>query len=268
MSTMVRVWLTVLVLAVGAYGFYSAWRIRNLAQEKTTADSGRYTPEDALRAFGPGSTSPIAVVPASHTTSAPAAEVSAEAVKPAALQDLAALKFTERSGREFSVAELKDRVWLGSYFFASCTGPCRQINVALSDLQKELSDKDVLIVSITVDPDNDTSEVLQRYAKAFEADERRWLFLTGDFSDIKQLCQSVFQMPIDKKVHTERLTLFDRRGKPRGTFNTAVTAQMITLRKQLEVVLKEPSGDVAGTQASAGDAEAKPAPAAGSEKRS
>ena len=40
--------------------------------------------------------------------------------------------------------------------------------------------KEVRLVSFSVDPYNDTPEVLTEYAKRYNADPERWLFLTGD----------------------------------------------------------------------------------------
>jgi cytochrome oxidase Cu insertion factor (SCO1/SenC/PrrC family) len=106
-------------------------------------------------------------------------------------------------------------------------------------LQQELRGKDVKFVSITVDPDNDTPQVLGDYAKSFGADGQRWRFLTGDFNSIRRICADVFAMPIDRKVHTERLLLIDRQGVRRGIFSTGDPAQMIALKKGVDKLLDE-----------------------------
>ncbi len=45
----------------------------------------------------------------------------------------------------------------------------------------------VRLVSISVDPERDTPEVLSRYAERYKADPDRWLFLTGKKGDIRRL---------------------------------------------------------------------------------
>ena len=155
------------------------------------------------------------------------------------LKDVAAATLTERSGQPLALKELEGKVWIGSFFFASCPGTCRQINTAIAGLQEEFKDKDVTLVSITVDPDNDTPAVLRDYAKSFNADPKRWLFLTGNFGVIKQVCQELFAMPIDKKVHTERLVLFDKAGHSRGYFATNQPTEMAALRRGVDELLAE-----------------------------
>src|SRR5439155_18571091 len=90
-------------------------------------------------------------------------------------------QLVERSGREFDSKELKGHVWIGSFFFCTCPGPCWQMNQALKNVQEEFKDTDLRLVSITCDPRNDTPEALVRYADRLQADPARWLFLTGDF---------------------------------------------------------------------------------------
>ena len=159
---------------------------------------------------------------------------------------MADVTLTDQGGQPFAIKNLEGQVWIGSFFFASCPGPCRQINVAISQLQQELHGKDVKFVSITVDPDNDTPQVLADYAKSFGADRERWRFLTGDFNSIRRICADVFAMPIDRKVHTERLLLIDRQGVRRGIFSTGDPAQMLALKKGVDKLLAEkpqPSDD-------------------------
>lgn len=211
MSVAVKVWASLLLLAVGAYGGYSLWR------------HSSYGPSRAW--VGP----PVA------DASAPSAPVSA--------QPFGELEFTERSGQKFQLQQLAGRVWAGSFFFSSCPYTCRQLNLAVAGLHKELADKDVTFVSFTVDPDNDTPAVLKAYADGFEADPQRWLFLTGQFRDTQRICNELFQLPLSGKQHTERIALMDREGKLRGTFNALDENTLKQFKKKLAEVLAERPAD-------------------------
>ena len=46
-------------------------------------------------------------------------------------------------------------------------------------------------------------------------------------------------MPIDRKVHTERLILFDKAGRRRGVFSTTEPAQMAALKRGIDLLLAE-----------------------------
>jgi protein SCO1/2 len=209
MSLAVKMWISLALMLLATYAGYAGWRVYEHAHADVYGSTSEPSP------------------------------VNLATEKPIFVKDFSNVTLTERSGESFHLKSLEGQVWVASFFFSSCPGPCRQINVAIAGLQKEFADQPIKFASITVDPDNDTPEVLRTYAKGFEADPQRWLFLTGDFEAIRQLCQNVFQMPIDRKVHTERLILVDRKGTRRGFYNTSDPAQMTALRKQIKLVLAE-----------------------------
>ena len=75
---------------------------------------------------------------------------------------------------------LKDKLVVISFFYTNC--PTAQPALVTSfKLQKRLRDRlgrDILLLTISVDPDNDTLEVVREYAKMFNP-QKGWLFLTG-----------------------------------------------------------------------------------------
>jgi uncharacterized membrane protein YozB (DUF420 family) len=91
--------------------------------------------------------------------------------------------------------------------------------------------RDVLLVSITVDPRHDTPAVLRDYAdKRCHADPERWLFLTGDQNTIYPLIRNSFLLgvqetegpdyrPGNEVTHSSRLALVDQAGHIRGYFD-------------------------------------------------
>lgn len=85
-------------------------------------------------------------------------------------------------------------------------------------LNDQLKKEDVAFVSITVDPENDTPEVLERYAQDYDADPQRWVFLTDQMYKIKQLGEQVFRVVVDKDTHTDNILLVDRWGRYRDRF--------------------------------------------------
>ncbi len=77
---------------------------------------------------------------------------------------------------------LKDRVVLISLFYTNCKEACPLTTEKLAQVQDQLQDdmgRDFLMVSITLDPEHDTPEILKRYADKF-APKEGWLFLTGE----------------------------------------------------------------------------------------
>jgi cytochrome oxidase Cu insertion factor (SCO1/SenC/PrrC family) len=100
---------------------------------------------------------------------------------------------TERSGKTIRRADLLGRVSIVDFFYTRCAETCPLQSACLARLQSEpLLYSNVLLVSITMDPDYDTPAVLADYATRLHADRRRWLFLTGPRSAIYRLAVDGF----------------------------------------------------------------------------
>jgi len=150
-------------------------------------------------------------------------------------------RLTDQEGREFDSKSLAGKVWMGAIFFANCPGPCFRENQAVAEILREIQDPDFLVVSLTCDPENDTPEVLKRYADRFEADPARWKFLTGDLARIKEVGMGTFKLPVELGVHSERGVVFDRSGRLRGGYHLLEPDRVKLLVKLIREVLAEPA---------------------------
>ncbi len=101
----------------------------------------------------------------------------------------------ERSGQRVTRNDLLGLVWVANFFYTSCPDTCPLQSATLARLQRDFADdREVRLVSISVDPEHDTPAVLQDYAQRFGADPIRWLFLTGDKAAIYHLAQQGFHL--------------------------------------------------------------------------
>jgi cytochrome oxidase Cu insertion factor (SCO1/SenC/PrrC family) len=134
----------------------------------------------------------------------------------------------ERSGKSVCKADLRGKVWIASFIFTRCNGPCPSVTATMARLQHELADQpDVRLVTITVDPERDQLKDLNDYAERYRADPQRWLFLTGKQDDVHRLVREGFHVPVAPAKdaagqptieHSTRLVLVDRQGRIRGYF--------------------------------------------------
>lgn len=189
------------------------------------------------------STSATAVRPAPDEPPAPAPG----RMPPGAVA--ASFTLTERSGKPFDSASLRGKVWLASVFFANCPGPCFRENQALADILRDIPDPDLVAVSVTCDPDNDTPDSLRRYADRFQADPDRWKFLTGDMATIRKVANETFLLPAEVGVHSERGVVFDREGRLRGSYHLLQPDRVKLLEKLIRDVLAEPAGNATESSA-------------------
>ena len=103
----------------------------------------------------------------------------------------------ERSGRSVTRANLLGKVWIANFFYTECTDTCPLQSANMARLQDDLAgEPDVGLVSISVDPEHDTPEVLSEYAARFGADPDHWLFLTGAKDVIYRLAIDGFRLGV------------------------------------------------------------------------
>jgi protein SCO1 len=138
---------------------------------------------------------------------------------------------TERSGRTVTNADLDGKVWIASFVFTRCTGPCPQVTGTVARIQDAFRDEsDVRLMTFTVDPEHDDPDELKKYAEHFGADPERWLFLTGSEKQLYQLLLEGFHVGVERNsareatpgtavTHSTRLALVDRHGHVRGYFD-------------------------------------------------
>jgi cytochrome oxidase Cu insertion factor (SCO1/SenC/PrrC family) len=100
-------------------------------------------------------------------------------------------------GRRVTLADLRGKVWIANFIYTHCTETCPLQSAQMARLQEELkAEPEFRLVSITVDPEQDTPEVLSEYAGRFSADRDRWLFLTGEKRAIYILAVEGFRLGV------------------------------------------------------------------------
>jgi cytochrome oxidase Cu insertion factor (SCO1/SenC/PrrC family) len=134
---------------------------------------------------------------------------------------------TERSKRTITKKDLAGKVWVADFIFTHCAGSCPTMSTNMQKLQGKLP-KEIRLVSFSVDPYNDTPEVLTEYAKRYDADPERWLFLTGEPGAVQKLSLEGFKLALDASsgtaeepiTHSSRYALVDKDGTIRGYYGT------------------------------------------------
>lgn len=135
-------------------------------------------------------------------------------------------RLVNQNGQPFGSAQLAGKIWIADFVYSTCPGPCPMISSRMSELQKPLEKTSIHLVSVSVDPEKDTPEVLRGYAERLHAQPRRWDFLTGSKAAIYDLSRNGFKLAVDDgraeegiPVHSTRMILVDRRGAIRGYYD-------------------------------------------------
>ena len=137
-----------------------------------------------------------------------------------------AFLLTDQDGQPFDSARLKGKVWIADFIFTSCAGTCPEMSGKMARLQNRLN-RDIQLISVSVDPGRDTPPVLASYARRFKAEAGRWHFLTGDREKIAALVQQGFGLslaeggsPQEPVIHSIRFVLVDGNGVLRGFYDS------------------------------------------------
>ena len=89
---------------------------------------------------------------------------------------------TSQDGAPVTLADLRGRVVAVTFILTMCTTTCPVLTPMMSFVQDQLGSDfgaKIRFVSITVDPERDTADVLKQYAQSFGANFAGWSFLTG-----------------------------------------------------------------------------------------
>jgi protein SCO1/2 len=128
---------------------------------------------------------------------------------------------TDQNGQTVTNADLRGKIWIADFIFTRCKGPCPLMTARMLEMQKALvKTPEVKLVSVTVDPESDTPEVLKAYAEANFADPNRWKFLTGDKAVIEKLVTEGFMQHLSEEggepVHGTMFLIVDGNGMVRS----------------------------------------------------
>lgn len=88
---------------------------------------------------------------------------------------------------------IKGKIVVIDFFYTQCKDACPLETARLRQVQKDLGDrvgKDILFLSISIDPRHDTPEILHDYAEMYNAGPG-WYFLTGKEEDIVLLSKKL-----------------------------------------------------------------------------
>ena len=177
--------------------------------------------------------------------------LAAPADSPQTFAEVAPFELVERSGKSVKREDLLGRPWVASFVFTRCTGPCPRVVGTLRKLQGRLKAGGPRIVTVSVDPEWDTPEVLRKYAAEVGADPARWLFLTGSEPAIHAWIRDSFKSGVERAApgtappgeavsHRTQLAAVDKKGRVRGFYAGESGADLDLLVSRLEYLAGEP----------------------------
>lgn len=116
-----------------------------------------------------------------------------------------AFNLIDQDNEQLTSEELRGKFILYTFTYTNCPEPCYHIDETMQEVQTRLSEVDlggvdVSFITISMDPDRDTPEVLNAYAKSLGADVSRWQFAsTTNKMLLKTIISSGFETYYEDK---------------------------------------------------------------------
>jgi len=139
------------------------------------------------------------------------------------IADVPEFQLIDQTGKPFGLDDLRGKIWVASFLFTRCQGPCPVISSRMAELNQSIAraGEGVRLVSFSVDPEFDQPEVLADYSAKLGADPARWKFLTGSREDVEDIVVKGLLQPLAKEAdgspaHSTRIVLVDGAGRLRG----------------------------------------------------
>jgi protein SCO1/2 len=154
---------------------------------------------------------------------------------PEVIGEVPAFALLDQDGRTFDKQQLlaENKTWVVGFVFTRCPSTCPAISRAMLNFQEQIDrsklSEHVELITVTVDPEYDTPEVMAAYAEDIGAKLDNWRFLTGSEDEIERFVVDGFKLAVGEArevdpgvydiAHSTKLALVDRFGQIRGYYS-------------------------------------------------
>ncbi|WP_445736404.1 SCO family protein [Mariniflexile sp.] len=131
-----------------------------------------------------------------------------------------AFSFTNQDGKTITDKDYEGKVYVIEFFFTTCPTICPRMNANLIQIQNAFKEfENFGVASFTINPENDTPEVLKTYANKYGVTNPNWNLMTGNQTEIYKLANEGFNLYTAKNgtveggfEHSGNFALIDKNG--------------------------------------------------------
>lgn len=136
-------------------------------------------------------------------------------------------KFTNQNGKIVTQKDYEGKIYVADFFFTTCQTICPIMTNNMVDVQNAfLKNPKVMLLSHSINPEQDSTSVLKKYAIAKGVVDAKWNLVTGEKRDIFYIARKSYLIMKTGKasemydmVHTENLALIDTKKRIRGFYD-------------------------------------------------
>ena len=155
--------------------------------------------------------------------------------KYATIHTIPAFQFSNQNGNIITQNTFNNKIYVADFFFTTCPGICKKLTSNLTIVQKAFkNDTDVLLLSHSVTPENDSIPKLKKYATNFGIIDGKWHLVTGNRKAIYTIAREAYFADEDLGVaknendflHTENILLIDKHKRIRGIYKGTLETEI------------------------------------------
>lgn len=152
-----------------------------------------------------------------------------------------------QDSNSFTSESLKGKIYVTNFFFVTCTSICPIMTSEMFRVQQAFeNDSSVNLLSLTVNPENDTPSILNSYAVKNRVNSKVWNLLTGPKVYLYNLAKEGFKMNaledtanVGEFIHSDKFLLIDKIGVIRGIYNGTEQKDVDRLITEIKILKKE-----------------------------
>ncbi|MES2389608.1 MAG: SCO family protein [Bacteroidota bacterium] len=155
-------------------------------------------------------------------------------------------KFTDQLGKQVSEHDFTGKIYVTDFFFTTCPGICPKMTRQLERVYSAYPNTpELMLLSHTVNPEEDSVAVLKEYADKRHADPNRWKFVTGAKPEIYDMARKGYFLTetqglgdAEDFVHTQNFALIDKERHIRGIYDGTDSTDVNRLIADIGQLLK------------------------------
>ena len=155
--------------------------------------------------------------------------------------------FTNQYNEKVTEETVKGKIYVTDFFFTTCQSICPIMSSELERVYKQFANReDIMILSHTVSPEEDSVNVLMDYAKLHGVKDKKWLFLTGEKKHLYDMARTSYLLNAEEGngdendfIHTQNFALVDKEKHLRGFYDGTDTADVSRLILDITILLEE-----------------------------
>ncbi len=155
--------------------------------------------------------------------------------------------FTNQFGKTVNLEDLHGKIIVINFFFTRCPVVCPGLTKNMKRLQDSFKKNDSVVqfVSISVDPEYDSTKQLRKFADRFNVNHDNWWFLTGNKQEIydfaiHEMKANIADTDVDTAfIHTEKFFLLDSNKVIRGFYDGFDTSRLADLAHDIPTLMLE-----------------------------